>query len=140
MTSKQVDSFWQRVDKTGDCWVWTAHLTTKGYGKYSYYTPTRIITKRAHRLSYELEVSEIAPDGELDHLCRNRACVKPEHLELVSHQENCARGIGSKKYCVHNHPCGLKYLTQNATQRKCRTCIREYNTACRLRKRKLQLC
>src|SRR5450755_3951408 len=74
------ERFWARVDKQTDgCWVWTGALRT-GYGTLS------VSGKNvpAHRFSYELLVG-IIPDGlQIDHLCRNRACVNPEHLEPVT--------------------------------------------------------
>lgn len=74
-----MDRFWEKVDKSGECWLWTAYTTKKGYGQ----THIGGKTKYAHRVAYELSVGPI-PDGkELDHLCRNRACVNPDHLDPV---------------------------------------------------------
>lgn len=76
------------VNKDG-CWIWTAAKDRNGYG--------RVMRDRgiggvafAHRLVYELLID--TPGPELDHLCRNRDCVNPQHLESVTHKENCKRG------------------------------------------------
>lgn len=72
-----------------DCWVWHGSTTLEGYGMF-YAGPGQ--RRPAHRAVYELLEGPI-PDGlEPDHLCRNRACVNPAHIELVTHSENVRRG------------------------------------------------
>ncbi|MFI1562215.1 HNH endonuclease [Streptomyces sp. NPDC020490] len=86
--------FWARVDKTapGGCWVWTGSVESKGYG-----APTINGAKRpAHRVAYEDLVGPIPEGLHLDHLCRVRRCVNPEHLEPVTSRENALRGIQTK--------------------------------------------
>lgn len=76
--------FWQKVEKSDECWLWVGSDDGKGYGKF------RIDgrAQRVHRISYEWAFGKI-PDGrEVDHVCRVRNCVKPSHLRLVTRSEN----------------------------------------------------
>ena len=70
--------FWSHVDKSGDCWEWTAGVTHNGYGRMKAHGRMY----RAHRLSYEWEYGPI-PDGvSVVHKCQTRKCVRPDHLYI----------------------------------------------------------
>lgn len=126
--------FWAKVDRASSgCWNWTDKLDREGYGRLR----DGGTIKAAHRFAYELLVGEIATGLVIDHLCRNRACVNPEHLEPVTDQVNILRGVSlSARRAAQTH-CkrGHEFTTENTylwtdrrgrTGRICRTCRREY--------------
>ena len=107
-TSENVaERFWGKVllDPHA-CWEWQGAKTYKGYGQI------RIngTTIGAHRVAYEMEVGPIPAGLHIDHLCRNPACVRPDHMEPVTQQENILRGEGTsavnagKTHCPAGHP------------------------------------
>lgn len=98
--------------KHGDCRVWLGHISPEGYGK--------IRAHYAHRRSYELRVGPI-PDGlVIDHLCSNRWCVEPRHLEPVTHTENIRRAYRQIEACPRGHAYG-----DDNPRGKCRPCARK---------------
>lgn len=107
------------------CWPWTAGLGRGGYGVF--WVPPH--QRCAHRLSYELEVGPI-PDGlVIDHLCRNRSCINPGHLEPVTHRINLLRGEtiqaanARKTHCLRGHPFDEENTDrQSDGYRRCRAC------------------
>jgi hypothetical protein len=87
------ERFWSKVDKSGDCWLWTAAID-KGYGSF---TIRRGEKAKAHRYAYQELVGPIPVGLTLDHLCRNRACVNPAHLEALSKSDHRVRH-GKSRY------------------------------------------
>lgn len=116
-----------RVDPDRGCWLWTGSTGRNGYG-YFYFDGRPGL---AHRFSYAYFVGPI-PDGlELDHLCRTRRCVNPEHLEPVTRRENMIRGEGwgaehaRATQCPHGHPySGANLVLGTKGERICRECRR----------------
>lgn len=113
----------------GDCWVWTGAKDRAGYGKFRM-GPKNL---RAHRVAY-LDGSRDShiPEGwEIDHLCRNPACVRPSHLEPVEHAVNVARGLRGVDAVTHC-PNGHEYSAENTTYgtrngrrlRRCSICLK----------------
>jgi hypothetical protein len=87
-----LDNFYV-IDPTNQCWIWSK---TQGNGGYGLYFPRKGSSISAHRYVYELHKGPI-PDGlELDHLCKNRLCVNPEHLEAVTRTVNVRRSACTK--------------------------------------------
>lgn len=79
------------------CWLWTAALAPNGYGVMR----ANGKTNRAHRISYELYKEAIPYGLQIDHLCRQRSCVNPAHLEAVTPAENTRRGLVTRELCEH---------------------------------------
>lgn len=120
--------FMAKVAKRSDgCWQWTSFVRPDGYPMFRF--GQRAI--RAHRFAYELLVGPIPEGMQLDHLCRNRACVNPTHREPVTHRENIMRGLAPtaqnarKTHCKRGHPLeGDNVYRSPRGHRTCRTCKR----------------
>ncbi len=124
-----ISRFWEKVEASpGDCWNWTG---AKSHDYGCFWEGTRVVG--AHRFLWE-QVNGAVPEGlELDHLCRNPACVNPQHLEVVTRRENILRGMLpeinkqhqlSKTYCPRGHAYDNEntYIIPSNGSRVCRVC------------------
>jgi len=126
--------FWSKVagGSVDTCWEWQAYRDLNGYGRFS---RGRGNMAMAHRVAYELMRAEIPEGLHLDHLCRNRACVNPWHLEPVTCLVNSRRGIAgnvnrtrqrSITHCPKDHPYDAHNTSIRTNgARRCKTCERE---------------
>lgn len=128
--------FWIKVKKTQTCWNWIGYIGKTGYGQFKKNNKMQ----KAHRVSYELYKGKIRRELEIDHLCRNKKCVNPKHLEAVTHRENMLRGnsfvaINAKKIrCKYGHKFDKKntgfFIDKNKCQgrycKKCRNLYQKY--------------
>lgn len=136
------ERFWAKVSVSeSGCWNWSPISRADGYG--AYYTGNRRMSL-AHRVAYAAIRGEIPAGLQIDHLCRNRSCVNPDHLEPVSHRENIIRGVspsavnGSKDHCKRGHALTPEnvheYHRRGGVTRVCRACMR-INSAIARKKR-----
>ena len=119
------------IKAEGDaCWGWSAGHFPTGYGKISSpFDPQAHLP--AHRMVYELLIGPVADDLVIDHLCRNRGCVNPAHMEPVTERENILRGeapsaVNARKtHCLNGHEFSPENIYPSKDgSRKCRICSR----------------
>ena len=142
---KTLIRFLVKIDDTYDsCWRWTSTISKAGY---PYFTLTSTKMVRAHRLSYMIFKGDIPNGLVLDHLCRNKSCVNPDHLEAVTSLVNTRRGLSGKinnpqtkkTNCPKGHSLSdnnLTLYTKRLGYRRCLICSREYQ---KLYQRQLRL-
>lgn len=127
--------FWSRVDAEGDCWEWVGPLVAAGYGYFRLTpVPGSGAGVRAHRYGWEYLVGPIEEGFTLDHLCRNRRCVNPDHLEPATRGDNVLRGYSPnvRTYRSNRITCKHGHVWDSATtaldrkgRRYCRRCHAE---------------
>ena len=121
-------NFWLKVERTDGCWEWLASRSTAGYGRIWWNGKLM----QAHRVSYELFFGAIPIGMDLDHLCRNRGCVNPYHVEPVTRRTNLLRGLGipaisaARTHCAKGHPFTVSNTYWYRGSRQCRICRRLY--------------
>ena len=126
------------------CWVWSGRLTTPGYA--TYYLEGQYMN--IHRYAYELWKGPIPEGLTIDHLCRVRCCVNPDHLEAVSHRENLLRGESpsarnhQKTHCFRGHLFDdVNTRFNKRGSRDCRQCDRDdHNRAYKLKNERATTC
>ena len=96
-TRPLADRFWERVQKTDSCWLWTAGKTTAGYGKIQVGSGGGVGREQyVHRLSYEFTNGPIPPGMTIDHICHVHACVNPAHLRATTQKQNNENHAGAQ--------------------------------------------
>lgn len=128
------DRFLERFEQTNGCWEWKSTMHHSGYGVI-YKSPKQLL---AHRVSWEYYNKTVIPDElEVDHICRNRKCVNPKHLRIVTHKINCLENSESplakhakKTHCPKGHPLSgdnlVKYHLEKLNQRFCKACFNQW--------------
>lgn len=135
-----IGHFWERVEKgePDACWPWTGTMQNQRYGTLGRWVEGRKEHYLAHRLAYEINVGPLRESMVIDHLCRNRRCANPGHLEQVTNTLNIIRGEWApvlnrqKVTCPRGH--AYDYVNPTNGHRGCRTCTRDQQRAARVRK------
>lgn len=136
MRGTPLERFSAKVDFTDTCWLWTGRIAINGYSQWN-------IDKKTwsgHKWIYEQIHGPVAAGMHLDHLCRTRSCVNPDHLEPVTPRENHHRSPitnYAKDACPKGHPYSLNntYIRPSTGSRMCRTCGRRWANAANARRR-----
>lgn len=146
-TATRAERFWSKVNKNGPvpecrpdlgpCWMWLG-----GGGRYGRFAAGPNKSQSAHIWAWEQDHGTVPEGLELDHLCRVRYCIRPSHLEAVTHAENLRRGMGLSQVTARTGVCqrGHQLIGENVTYKKngdrqCRTCRIEGTRAWRASQR-----
>lgn len=131
-TKRSMDSFYADVSKSGPtwngapCWEWTGAIAANGYARKT----IRGRSQSAHKISWQLANGPVPKGLCIDHLCRNRRCVNPAHLEAVSQGENLKRGDtqaaknSTKTHCLRGHEFTPENTYLHDGKRNCKACMR----------------
>ena len=127
------ERFWEKVNKTDDCWEWTAHKLFNGYGRFSVHGKPDY----SHRIAWQLASGKYPTGKQVLHTCDNPGCVKIDHLFLGTLRENMAdRGAKNRQMNSQKFECrhGFKFsytATNKRTAKDCVTCQkqRQYKAA-----------
>lgn len=133
-----IERFTEKIEEPfdvhNDCWIWKGSQTGNGYGQIWVNRKMRT----AHRIAYELFIGPIPDDHAVDHLCRNRLCVRPDHLETLHHSVNCGQWNRGKTHCPQGHPySGHNLMWKTPKERRCRACHDEQNRKQRIRRKEM---
>lgn len=118
---QQITAFWSKVERTEGCWIWKGSVSGVGYGQIA------IKGKRvkAHRFSFFI-ANGVWPKGDADHICREKLCVRPDHLRDVTHKENMNYRLCCL-ICKRGHrledPNLYYYMHYGIRRRRCLTCM-----------------
>ena len=143
LRSSVLARFWDKVEVVDSgCWEWRGGLATNGYGRFNLGNGK---SAPAHRITYNLFKGDIPEGLEPDHLCRNRKCVNPDHIEAVTRRENIMRGLLpatnrnlqlSKTHCPQGHSYDeINTYIDSRGYRHCRMCNRPTGRRNRIKRR-----
>lgn len=125
-----IDRLNEKIERTDSCWLWRGATTGGAHAYGMIWQDGKNLL--AHRVMHALYKSNIDGGQEIDHLCRNKLCVNPDHLEAVSHKENMLRADPGQRWRQKTHcPKGHAYTAENTRithgSRSCKSCESIYN-------------
>lgn len=130
LSPADLERFWSKVEKTSTCWLWMAGKR-RGYGAFQITTNGQRSTIQAHRIAYGLVAGDVPVGLVLDHVCRVRACVNPDHLRPVTDAVNILAGIAPaainarKTHCKRGHSLmDESNVYRRGRMRVCKACRR----------------
>lgn len=129
MSHSDEQRFWSQVEQAAGCWLWRGRVSTGGYGRV--FVAGRLVG--AHRYSYELHIGPIPAGLHIDHLCKVRRCVRPDHLEAVTAGTNVLRGTSPWAQNARKVECPRGHTYDGTDHRGARICW-----TCERRLRKLR--
>lgn len=126
------------IDPDTECWRWTEGLTPQGYARFSWKRTDGVLFSAGHRVVMAALGFPLPRGMVIDHLCRVRECINPDHLEVVTSRENVMRSPitlatinSSKTHCPQGHAYDdknttvVRHTTRSAIGRVCRACMRD---------------
>jgi hypothetical protein len=136
MSKSLEERIWPKVNKNGKimpnmdsaCWEWIGSKMSSGYGQIIIKENNKWRPRPAHVIVYEIMVGSIPKGLEPDHLCRNRACVNPSHIEPITHKKNVMRGTSpvvdqvKRTHCPKGHPYDEENTLRRRGKRECYKC------------------
>lgn len=121
MDNSTHERFWSKVDKTADCWNWTAATNGAGYGVFRFNGKPA----KAHRVSYAEAFGQFAAEMDIDHMCHNPRCVKPGHLRVTTNKQN----IENRKGANRNSKSGIRGVTWDPQRGKWNAIVTHHGVA-----------
>jgi hypothetical protein len=120
----ELDRFWLKTmpEPMSGCWLWIGNTSAQGYGTMYFHgenTP-------AHRAAWQLHRGPIGEGKEIDHLCKTRACVNPDHLRVITKSANLATRDLVRTHCLNGHPLTDDNCYFERDGRRCKTCRKNY--------------
>jgi hypothetical protein len=133
-----IDRFTEKIaepfDAHNECWIWTGWKNLKGYGQF-WLNGGDVPSQR---VAHELFIGPIPEGYHVDHICKNRACVRPDHLQVLTHFENSGQARRDKTHCLNGHEFSESNTYVFNGMRHCKTCVRDRMRKYLARKRGLK--